>query len=227
MTAAAATDPAPTRGWRRVPLPLVVGVGLLIAGAVARPQQALTTVQSPRVWLLALAVVLATVLIRRLTRGLPAPAGSVLALLPVAAAAIFVVPTLRSTTVNEDLTGIAPIGTQSPAPSGAAAPTRLAVGEIKGIGHRGRGSASLVRLADGQLLVRLEALSVDPGPDYDVYVVPGVGRESPDGGTRLADLKGTSGNQNYPLGKASGALPLTVLVWCEAFSVPIAAATLQ
>jgi hypothetical protein len=60
------------------------------------------------------------------------------------------------------------------------------------------------------------------------FIVPGVGRERPDGGTRLGHLHGNRGNQNYPVpAQIAPTRPLTVLIWCRAFAVPVAAATLR
>ncbi|MGQ0615521.1 MAG: DM13 domain-containing protein [Acidimicrobiia bacterium] len=116
----------------------------------------------------------------------------------------------------------------APAPPTPAAPVALGAGSFVGIDHRAAGDVALYRLADGSVVVRLENVDIEPGPDYDLYLVAGAGRESPDGGARLGDLKGNKGDQNYPV--APG-VPvdgeLTVLVWCEVFSVPVAAATLS
>lgn len=109
-----------------------------------------------------------------------------------------------------------------------AAPVALGAGAFVGIDHRAVGDVALYRLADGAVVVRLENVDIEPGPDYDLYLVAGAGRQNPDGGVRLDDLKGNKGDQNYPV---PAGVPvdgeLTVLVWCEAFSVPVAAATLS
>jgi len=116
----------------------------------------------------------------------------------------------------------APPAPPAPAPSPAAGPIRSA---LAGIGHRAAGQVVLLRRGDGTALLRFEGLDVEPGPDYDVYLVPGQGRRNPDGGTKLADLRATSGDQNYavPPGLARG--PVTALVWCTRYAVPVAAAS--
>lgn len=218
------------RPGRRPPAALVVGVVLLLAAFAARPEQVRSAAGSPRVLLVAAGLVGLTLLLRLVTRPLPRLVGTVLSLLPVLVTAAVVAPSLRGTTVDEALPAAAPAGAAATTTGGSAAvPAVVTVGRgrIEGIGHRAEGTALLVRLADGSLVVRLDGLDVDPGPDYDVHVVPGAGRSSPDGGVRLDDLKATSGNQNYPLGTVSGELPLTVLIWCKAFSVAIAAASLS
>lgn len=229
QAAPAGTSSADTRSRAsRLPLGWIALALLVTAAAVLRPQQLWTTLQSPSALALIVGVVVLTVLLGRIGRHLPFPVGSVLAATPtVLAVALLVVPTLRTTTVDEDLTGLLPA-----APAGAMtdpgdAPVRLATAAVEGIGHRADGSASLVRLADGALVVRFEELMVDPGPDYRVHLVPGSGHTSPGTGTELAALKASAGNQNYSTEGLPAELPLTVLIWCEAFSVPIAAATLQ
>jgi hypothetical protein len=99
---------------------------------------------------------------------------------------------------------------------------------LTGIRHRASGLVRVLPAAAGGEVVRLERLDVEPGPDYVVYVVPGAGREDPDGGTLLDRLKGARGNQNYPV-PAGARLrePFTVLIWGRAFSVPVAAGTVR
>ena len=70
---------------------------------------------------------------------------------------------------------------------------------IHGIDHRASGTAVIYRQPDGSLVVGLEDIDIQPGPDYDVYVVPGADREDTDGGIRLDDLRGNKGTQYYPV----------------------------
>lgn len=226
--AAGTAPPAgvPQRGRRRPPVVPLALLALLAVAAGLRPQQLLSTLGSVRAWLLVLALVLLTAGLRRATRSLPPAAGTAISLATaVLALGLLVVPTLVGTEVQEELAGLPPV-TAGTTGGAADAPTRLRTAEITGIGHRAEGSASLVRLQDGDLLVRLEDFSVDPGPDYRLLLVPGAGQESPGDGVELGRLKGTSGNQNYALPTSRTPGPVTVLVWCEAFGVPIAAATL-
>jgi hypothetical protein len=76
-------------------------------------------------------------------------------------------------------------------------------------------------------VVGLEEIDIQPGPDYDVYVVPGAGREDIDDGLRLDDLRGNRGTQYYEVPAGTSLTPgaWTVLVWCETFDVPVAGAT--
>jgi hypothetical protein len=155
----------------------------------------------------------------------PGPRIGVATVLALGAAAVLILPYYVGSTVEDELPGATTTANGAPAP-GTATNQVLVQGEIEGIGHSGSGQALLVRLPDGSMLLRFENLSVDNAPDAHVYLVPGADRESPDG-ARLAKLKGNEGNQNYEI--EAGQLPagpVTALIWCRAFSVPIAAATL-
>ena len=122
---------------------------------------------------------------------------------------------------------IAPTTTAAPEPPVSLEPVALRSSAIHGIDHRASGTAVIYRLPDGSLVVGLEDINIQPGPDYDVYVVPGAGREDPDGGLRLDDLRGNKGTQYYPVPAGTDAASggWTVLVWCQTFDVPVAGAT--
>jgi electron transfer DM13 len=210
-----------------------------IAGGLAffawKPGVALSTLASPRALGFAAALGILTIALGwalpRLGRGfaLTALAQSV----PVAIAfVVAVLPSFRTVNVNEPLPGV-PVAEATADTSTAAADRpittlTLARSEFNGIHHRATGTAVLIRLSNGTHVVRLERLDVESGPDYFVFIVPGVGHERPDGGTRLGHLHGNRGNQNYPVPvRVAPTRPLTVLIWCRAFAVPVAAATLR
>lgn len=117
----------------------------------------------------------------------------------------------------------APSPTTPTAPPAPAGPQLLGSGRLVGLaGHDGTGDAGIFRLEDGSLVVRLENLDIDNGPDLELYLVPGSEAFSPrDGSAHLGHLKGNVGNQTYPVpaGFAVSPGPWTVLVWCEAFTV--------
>jgi hypothetical protein len=98
---------------------------------------------------------------------------------------------------------------------------------IDGIDHRASGDAVVYRQPNGPLLVGLELIDIQPGPDYDVYVVPGADQEDIGDGVRLDDLRGNKGTQYYEVPASTDVTTgeWTVLVWCETFDVPVAGAT--
>ena len=124
-------------------------------------------------------------------------------------------------------TAAAAVTAPTPPPT-ASAPVALRSSALRGIDHRASGTAVLYRQPDGSFVVGLEGIDIQPGPDYDLYVVPGPGQEQPGGGAALGDLRGNKGTQYYdvPAGADVGSGPWTVLVWCETFDVPIANASL-
>jgi hypothetical protein len=109
----------------------------------------------------------------------------------------------------------------------AAEPVRLRSGPFTGIDHRASGTVSIFRAPGGTHVIGLEAFDIQPGPDYDVYVVPGTDRRDRAGGTRLDDLRGNQGTQYYevPADVDVDAGDWTVLIWCQTFGVPVANAT--
>lgn len=123
-------------------------------------------------------------------------------------------------------------GADATDPGGAASDqvafAAVSEGSLRGIDHDATGRVLLLTAPSGESVVRFEDLDVEPGPDYFVHVVPGADRERPDGGVQLSELRGNRGAQNYdvPAGTALDR-PVTVLIWCRAFAVPIAAATLS
>jgi hypothetical protein len=163
-----------------------------------------------------------------------------LSVVAIAAVVVLVVPTLRDTKVVEEFpvaeaeptapsTAPAPTlpGVTTPPPTTAPArPVKVSTGELRGIGHDATGTASIYRQPDGSAVVALEAIDIEPGPDYRVIVVRGANQESPVDGLELDGLRGNQGTQYYEV--PSGTEPgdgWTVLIWCRAFGVPVANAT--
>ena len=124
----------------------------------------------------------------------------------------------------------APSATTPTAPTAPAGPQLLGSGTFVGLaGHDGTGDAGIFRLEDRSLVLRLENLDIDNGPDLQLYLVPGAESYSPgDGSLHLGALKGNVGNQTYdlPAGFELSPGPWTVLVWCEAFTVEFVGASL-
>ncbi|MFN2555675.1 MAG: DM13 domain-containing protein [Nitriliruptorales bacterium] len=111
------------------------------------------------------------------------------------------------------------------------APAVVAHGTFRSLEHTTRGSASLVRLADGSHVVRFENLDTSNGPDLRVYLsaAPAHARASElnDDFVDLGPLKANQGNHNYPVPPG---VDLTryrsVTIWCRRFSVGFAVAPL-
>ena len=117
-----------------------------------------------------------------------------------------------------------------PGDGSAGAPLATEVGRanLVGIDHRASGTARLLRLPGGSLVVRLDGIDVQPGPDYFVHLVPGAQRLEPGAATTLARLKGTRGSQSYPVPPDRTVRPpVTVLIWCRVFDTPVANATIR
>jgi hypothetical protein len=142
-----------------------------------------------------------------------------------------VLPAFLGSAVDEPLPQASGVASQDPsAPAvspGVVSPDVVSEGGLRGIDHDATGRVRLLLLPDGTHVVRLEGLDVEPGPDYFLHLVPGADRSEPEGGVRLDRLRASQGNQNYPVPAGTSIEePLTVLIWCRAFAVPVAAATL-
>ena len=162
-----------------------------------------------------------------------------LTVVAVAAVLVLVVPTLHDNKVVEAFpmpesvrlpapaTPSSSPGTPLPPSTTVAQPVRVSSGELRGIDHDASGTASVYRLPDGSLVVGLEHIDVEPGPDYHVYVAQGADRTNKDDAIYLAALRGNQGTQYYDVPREGGDVGegWTVLVWCRAFGVPIANAT--
>ena len=116
----------------------------------------------------------------------------------------------------------------TPTPSPTPPPVSLA-GQFQGFDefHFGEGTARLVETAPGEFVVRFEDFSVRNGPDLYVYLSPGPDGYT-DGAIELGTLKATDGNFNYEVPAAVSVDGIrSVVVWCKAFSVQFAHATLE
>ncbi|MFI6290437.1 DM13 domain-containing protein [Nonomuraea sp. NPDC050790] len=140
-------------------------------------------------------------------------------------------------TVDEAL----PVVATTPAATQAAAPTRVAVpevqvlarGEFRSHEHKTRGTAKVLRLADGSRVLRIEKLDTSDGPDLRVWLTDrpvtddwfSVGRGR---NVELGDLKGNKGNANYVIPAGTDLDVFTsVTIWCKRFSVSFGAAALK
>jgi len=182
-------------------------------------------------------------------KALAASAAVLLLALFVSGAALFQPWRLfTSSTVDEALPGTG----QTPSPGGTLAvqqptpgdpgsavrspvpvlPRVIAEGAFVSQEHSTSGMASLVKLPDGRLVLRLENLASSDGPDVKVWL-----SDQEAGGDwfkyrsgkwlDLGPVKATHGNQNYsiPAGADISGLD-TVVLWCDRFSVAFGSAAL-
>lgn len=122
-----------------------------------------------------------------------------------------------------------PSGPPAPAPSEPSSeappePERLSSGAVRGIGHVAEGEAAVWR-AGPTSFVRLDLDDVQGAVDVVVWLVPSADQTTPDGGVDLGGLKGTRGTANYVVPEGVDVTRYAnVLLWCRAFSTPIAVA---
>jgi len=150
-----------------------------------------------------------------------------LAVIALAIVTVLVLPYYRNHEVIERFPRAeAAAGAEVPRAERAEAPLRRSTGELHGIDHDATGVASVYERADGTLVVGLEGIDVQNGPDYFVHVVPGSDRDSPHDGVSLGELRGNQGTQYYEVPSGTLVGPdWTVLIWCRTFGVPVANAT--
>jgi len=112
---------------------------------------------------------------------------------------------------------------EQPETTEPATPVLIASGTFAGADdfHQGSGEASVIRLADGSLVLTLADFEVTNGPDLRVTIFDGSDYLD------LGALKGNIGNQNYviPPGTDLAAFE-SVVIWCRAFDMPFAVAPL-
>ncbi|HSL98487.1 MAG TPA: DM13 domain-containing protein [Candidatus Deferrimicrobiaceae bacterium] len=117
--------------------------------------------------------------------------------------------------------------TPSEAPSGR--PSDARSGQFQGADefHFGSGTALLIETEPGSWIVRFEDFSVRNGPDLYVYLSPGPDGYA-DGAVELGTLRATDGsfNTDVPVGTDVTAMR-SVVIWCKAFAVQFAHATLE
>jgi hypothetical protein len=152
-------------------------------------------------------------------------------------AAAFAWTSLRDDTVNEDVVVGVPISAAAGPPVAAGkklstrAPERniaLAGGDFE-VADEGSasGRATVVAKAGGGRVLTLTDFAVANGPDLRVYLVPGDGKDTGDH-IDIGGLKGNKGNQQYDLpASVDIGRHRTVVIWCRAFSVAFARATLR
>ena len=112
-----------------------------------------------------------------------------------------------------------------------AGPTVLLTGTFVDRDHPTSGTARVIELEDGSLLLRLEDFATDNGPALQVYLSTaptdaGHGAFDDDF-VHLGALKGNIGNQNYDIPAGTDLdTYTTVVIWCDPFNVAFGAAAL-
>ncbi|MGY1771060.1 DM13 domain-containing protein [Blastococcus sp. SYSU D00813] len=116
-------------------------------------------------------------------------------------------------------------------PSAPRQPVDLAAGSFVSREHETVGTARVVQLPDGQVIVRLEGFETSNGPALYVYLSqnPADGTEAAfdDQFVDLGALKGNVGDQNYVVPAGVDATSYTsVVIWCDRFDAAFGAADL-
>jgi len=120
----------------------------------------------------------------------------------------------------------------SAAPTAAPGPVDLASGGFASREHETVGTARVLQLSDGRVIVRFEGFATSNGPVLVVWLTknPALGSEEAfdDDYVSLGPLKGNIGDQNYVVpGDVDSTAYTSVVVWCDRFDVPFGAADLQ
>ncbi len=99
-------------------------------------------------------------------------------------------------------------------------PVLIASGQFIGVNdgiHNAEGQAKVLKLADGQQLLRLEDFKSTNGPDLYVYLATD---DTAQDYVSLGELKANIGNQNYEIPEGTDLTKYnTALIWCKQFSV--------
>ncbi|WP_067839119.1 DM13 domain-containing protein [Nocardia lijiangensis] len=143
---------------------------------------------------------------------------------------------VTDTTVNEAVpTVVGPPGGM-PQIDPPTQPRTLATGTFVSHEHSTSGAVSVLQLADGSRVLRLENLDTSDGPDLHVWLTDAPVLEGRAGWgvfddgrhTDLGQLKGNKGSQNYAIPAEVDLTALTsVSIWCDRFDVSFGAAALH
>jgi Electron transfer DM13 len=146
------------------------------------------------------------------------------ALVLLAAAWYLISPLFINVAVNESAPNSSTTATSSDTASKS--------GKFYNVAHDGEGTATLTKQSDGSYLLRLENFKVLNGPDLYVYTSsiakPGESDVKESNSLSLGRLKGNVGAQNYVIPAGTPLEQLrSVVIWCKAFGVNFASASLE
>jgi hypothetical protein len=125
----------------------------------------------------------------------------------------------------------APPSGNAAAPAARSGHVEVARGQFVSREHETAGVVSVLRLADGSRVARLEGLVTSNGPDLHVYLSSNRA-EGPEGAfddeyVSLGGLKGNLGDQNYVVPTdVDLARFATLVIWCDRFDAAFGAADL-
>ena len=219
-TSSASTDAGAPRlaWWARVlgalAVVVVLAAGTLVLGRLASSD----TVALVLTTMLFGVVLLLVGLLAWRRRELLVPLGAAFALSAIAVTVLVGIPTIRSTTVSEQVVTAASPGAQV-----------LGSAAFVPIEHPGEGTATFVTQEDGTTVVTLTGFATDPGPDLFVYLTtqdPAAADGEIGEFVDLGRLKGNKGDQQYVIPAGTDLSTYgTVVVWCRAFDVAFVSAT--
>jgi hypothetical protein len=112
------------------------------------------------------------------------------------------------------------------------APMPLLAGDFHSNAHDTKGTATIYRLGDGRLVLRLTEFETSNGPDVQIYLVAAEDVNDDEtvadaGFVNLGAMKGNIGDQNYDVPvDIDLAKYRAVSIWCRRFSVNFGAAPL-
>ncbi|HEX2073692.1 MAG TPA: DM13 domain-containing protein [Geodermatophilus sp.] len=134
--------------------------------------------------------------------------------------------------VHEEVPRAATAPGSAPATAAPAAqPVEVASGGFISREHETSGTARVLRLPDGQVVVRFEGFATSNGPKLVVWLSKNPAHGPDDGFdddyVDLGPLKGNIGDQNYSIPiDVDPAAYTSVVVWCDRFNVSFGAANL-
>lgn len=227
------------------PVTVRVLVVLAVLGvlAVLRPGVLVNAARSPVAWLTVAGVVLLAVGVRALLRRVGAPSrvvGLAGTSVVVVAVALLLAPSFQQRTLVESVpmaaeeqpsipapqpSTVVPVPLPDPTPAPSPEPRQL-TGELGGIGHGARGAVSL-RVVEGAAHLVFEGIDVEGTVGPSVHLVQ-AGARTPGGGLRVGELEAERGTFSYALPASFDVTQSwAVLIWCDPFDTPIAAADLS